>query len=1848
MVQKLNAVCENLNLVTLLQQRATQTPNRCAYIFLIDGEHQECAITYKELDSQASNIATRLQALNMSNKRALLLYPPGLDYIVSFFACLYAGVIAVPVYPPSRHHLHRLKTIIQDSTPSIVLTTDVWHKKMADSALESWRQNELKWLTTDQPNTKNNSVWIPPSITKDSLAFLQYTSGSTGNPKGVMVSHGNLMANQQAIQEAFSHTQDTTVVGWLPFYHDMGLIGNILQPLYLGSPSILMSPLTFLQKPVRWLNTISKYRARTSGGPNFAYELCIQKVTEAEKALIDLSCWTLAFNGSEPVLPSTLARFSDVFGKCGFSRKAFFPCYGLAEATLFVTGKNYSAESETRQANQILVNCGNAFTNHKVCIVDPETRIPCQDGDEGEIWTTGPSVAQGYWNQPETSKEIFQAELVKLQDTKVSANKSTKRKNINTHYVTETFLRTGDLGIMQQSNLFVTGRIKDLIILRGKNYYPHDFEQALEVGVTTLRSGCSAAFSVNRGDEETLIVIAEVKRKKIKPQDAHEILLSMRHCLAEMSDAPIGILALVPPGAVPKTSSGKIQRQACKQAYLAHNLNIIAQSAENATVLPQINNNSQNNAIDYLHDTLHSSTKDQRIQLITSFLQSQLAQTLHIPEANLNPETAILSLGLDSLRAVELKHEVDRLLNQEISLSLFMSDHSIIRLAELLSDKVDLSSTTCTPSIQKHTESQSTAARDHQLAVLSCTQNAIWMVHQLEPQSIAYNLHFALRLHGHLAPETLHLVFDLLLDQHEQLRTRYFTDGNAAAQQAYISKKDRQEYFTVVNATDWSEREIQSDFTQRICQPFDLSSGNVLRITYYCINEDQYSLLLCAHHIAVDLRTCLILLNDLRLILENIKSGQKTDLPNKTTSYQDFSIWQHNYLQSTASDAAWNFWQTQLSGTLPALALPTDFLRPSVPIFRGASHAIQVNQNLTEKIKLLGQQHGATLFMVLLSAYKTLLFRYTSQNDIIVGTAHNGRSQECFANTVGNFINPIALRSFPNSTITFAAYLEQVRDTVLDALSHADFPFSMLVARLQPERGVDHWPIYQTWFGLQQEWSDMNEGLHSLALGEEGEFMKWGNLSIASQAIHEQVENFDLRVMAAENKDGLLFSFKYRSDLFETQTIKRMAEHFQIILESIVTQPSLPLQALQLLSKPEQNKQLIEWNDNKVDFPTAIYLHELFEMQVENKPTQVAVVCKGEELTYTTLNTRANQLAHYLHDQGIMPENVVGLCVERSLDMIIGILGILKTGAAYMPIDPSYPSERIAYMLADSAAAVLLTHENLVKNLPAQETRIISLDHVAKTITSKPKTKLQCIIEPNNLAYVIYTSGSTGKPKGIAVTHSNAIHSTQARVKTYQSPVESFLLLSSFAFDSSVAGIFWTLCQGGCLCLPAPGEEKEPRILGELLSNRKISHLLCLPSFYRLLLDSIPEAQFKGLKVTIVAGEICTRDLVNHHYHLFPEVSLFNEYGPSEGTVWSSVHQTLSAENNRPVPIGKPISNVQIYLLDNYLNPVPIGVTGELYISGTGLARGYLHFPKLTAEQFIPNPFLAYDKQTEQNANTRLYRTGDLARYLSNGDIEYLGRIDQQVKLRGFRIELGEIEAALTQHSQIKEAVVLVNSSAQQLVAYLVTDSLNTSFPSSTNQSNCSSSNPGDEQTIIVTSLYKVKNQQIYLLDNDHLRAFLKERLPDYMVPSEFLLLDSLPYLPNGKVDHKKLTTLGMNISRPNQIPTRPFSSLEKALADIWAEALGTIKPIGIHDNFFDLGGHSLTAIQVMVKLQDEFNLELPVSSIFEASTIAELATLIEQQEISDQDNLMLESLLDEIEQLSDAEIDALLEKPQI
>jgi amino acid adenylation domain-containing protein/non-ribosomal peptide synthase protein (TIGR01720 family) len=1035
---------------------------------------------------------------------------------------------------------------------------------------------------------------------------------------------------------------------------------------------------------------------------------------------------------------------------------------------------------------------------------------------------------------------------------------------------------------------------------------------------------------------------------------------------------------------------------------------------------------------------------------------------------------------------------------------------------------------------------------------LSFAQQRLWFLNELEGANASYNMAAAIRLSGVLQVAALERAIAEIVQRHEVLRTTFKTvDGVAIQSIAPTSTVTLSMVDLQALTADEQSAEVQRLASVEAEKTFDLANDSLLRITLLILREEEYVLLVTIHHIVSDGWSIGIFFREVATLYEAFSTGKPSPLSALPIQYADFAYWQRQWLQGEVLKNGLNYWRQQLAGAPPLLSIPTDRPRPKVQTFRGGIEYFQIDSDLTRKLKTLSRQSHATLFMILLAAFATLLSRYSNQSDIVVGSPIANRNRSEVEPLIGFFVNTLLLRIDLNGNPDFLELLNRTRQVALDGYAHQDVPFERLVDELQPERNLSYNPLFQVMFVLQNT-PDVKLELPGLTITLENE---------------DVAAKFDLTLSIEETEQELIGSWEYNTDLFDAATIKRMVGHFQTLLEAIVANPQQRVSELSLLTATERHTLLVEWNNTQVDYPKHLCIHELFEAQVERTPDAVAVVFEDEQLTYGELNRRANQLAHYLRSLDVGPDILVGICVERSLNMIVGFLGILKAGGAYVPLDPSYPQERLAFMLKDAQVSVLLTQQQLVEKLPEHQASLVCLDSEWETIARQSKEKLVSKVTPEHLAYVIYTSGSTGKPKGVCISHRavNRLVLNTNYVKL--EPSDRIAQASNCSFDAATFEIWGALVHGDQLVGVTKDVALSPKDFATLLQEQGISVLFLTTALFNQLAKEVPSA-FNSVRHLLFGGEAADPRVVKMLLENSPPQQLLHVYGPTESTTFASWHLVKEVPQGvTTIPIGRPLSNTQIYLLDNQMHPVPVGVPGELYIGGDGVARGYLNRPELTAERFIVNPF-------SNEPGAHLYKTGDLARYLSDGNIEFLGRQDDQVKIRGFRIEPGEIEAVLGQHQAVQEVVVMVREDVpgnKRLVAYLAVNQLAT---------------PSMQE----------------------LQHFVKQHLPEYMVPSAFVLLETLPLTPNGKVDRRALPAPDM--SRPELAGglVAARTPIEEVLAGIWADILG-LEQVGIHDNFFELGGDSILSIQIVARA-NQVGLNLTPKQLFGHQTIAELAAV--------------------------------------
>jgi amino acid adenylation domain-containing protein len=1022
---------------------------------------------------------------------------------------------------------------------------------------------------------------------------------------------------------------------------------------------------------------------------------------------------------------------------------------------------------------------------------------------------------------------------------------------------------------------------------------------------------------------------------------------------------------------------------------------------------------------------------------------------------------------------------------------------------------------------------------------------------QLEPESSVYNICRASRLLGDLNAAALDASLNEIISRHETLRTAFRLVDGRPVQVVQPIQNISIEYVDLRAMPD-DERDVEIQRRIKAESPcrFDLSAGLLLRSRLLRAGDQEHVLTLMTHHSASDAWSMGILTHELWTLYKAFSNGKPSPLELLPVQYSDYAVWQRNWLQGDVLDGQLSYWKEKLND-LPILNLPTDRPRAPRQSFNGARVSIALPQALTASLNELSNRIAVTPFMTLLAAFQLLLYRYTGQEDIVVGSPIANRRRPEIEGLIGFFVNTLVMRADLSGNPSFRELLSRVKDTCVAADANQDLPFEKLVQDLQPERDLSRNPLFQVMFVLQNTTSP---------------FSGIPGLRVEPIELEATRSPFDLSLFLRERGEKYIGYIEYNTDLFNRDRIERMVGHFQTLLEAIVADPDQSIATLSILTEAERHQILVEWNDTAADYPKDKCIHELFEAQVERTPDAIALEFEDNQVTYRELNRKANQLAHHLVSLGIGPEKLVGICVERSVEMVVGLLGILKAGGAYLPLDSAYPKERLRFMVEDAQVSAIVTQEKLLDrtqdSAPSTQYSLLCLDRdqnaVEKENTENPKRN----VSSENLAYVIYTSGSAGQPKGVAIEHRNtfALLNWARSVFTFDE-LTGVLASTSICFDLSVFELFVPISWGGKIILV------ENALSLRASDANGITLVNTVPSAMTALLaaGALPDSA----RVVNLAGEPLRPELVNQLYQTGKVEKVYDLYGPSETTTYSTFSRRAV---NGPATIGRPISNTQIYLLDSNLQPVPVGVPGETYIAGAGVARGYLNRPELTAEKFTTDPF-------SSDSNSRLYRTGDLARYLPNGDIEFLGRIDNQVKIRGYRIELGEIEAALNLHPVVKESVVVTyqwdGSSETQLVSYVVQDKASTS-------------------------------------DINELSSYLTTKLPAFMIPPVIVSMEVLPLTPNGKIDRAKLPTPEKLRSELNIAPIGPRSELEELVANNWREIL-QIDNISVHDNFFTLGGHSLLAIQVVSRLQEAFNKEVPLRILFDAPTITELTLVCEK-----------------------------------
>jgi len=1569
-----------------------------------------------------------------------------------------------------------------------------------------------------------------PDIRPEQLAYVLYTSGSTGKPKGVMVEHGNVVAHLQAIEQIAPHRSPLVGSQVASYTFDASVWEIFSNLCYGGSLHIIHHP-----EDVSALADVLLDQHVSSAflPPGILDDLGERlKRRPADVALDRLMV------GVETIPQRTLQRFLDLN-----PGMRIINGYGPTETVVCATYYIFKPMTAPSAATPI----GVALPGYTVRLVDDQLQ-PVAAGEAGEVLIGGGGVGRGYLNDPALTGARFIPDPV---PARVGAALSTDRTTLPPSRL----YRTGDYARqLPDGNLEFIGRMDNQVKIRGYRVETGDVEAAI-LTHPQIKTAVASTVADPAGTKRLVAyVIYESGMAAPSPAELRDFLAG---CLPEYMVPSL----VIPVESVPRTVHGKVDLAALPAPDWS-------QRRLDTPIVPP------------------ATPVEER-------LVSLWSELLGVREISATDN--FFDLGGNSLLAARLLARIEQVFGKPLLLSTLFEIPTLAELAAWIQGIAASASKAGGLQPASQIPAQSSTCR---MVPLSYSQQRLWFLAQLEPGSPAYHNPFALRLRGDLDIQTLHASLNALVSRHAILRTT-FSEQDGVPYQLVASELEIG--LPIIDlcglAADARDQELHRQLSHSIHQPFDLGCGPLIRAALYRLAPQDYLLLVNLHHLVFDAWSKGILLQELQ---EFYAAGFEQDHsllekglgPSLPIQYADYALWEQSGGQAAQFQEQLGFWQKQLGNSsgaaaLPLLNLPVDYPRQPARLKNGEGRVLYLDlpHPLLEKLASLGQQTSATLFMVLFSAFITLLYRYTGQEDLLVGSYVANRSNPETQGMIGSFINPILLRVTSSGRWPFIQLLQHVRHLALAAYDHQELPLELLTAALkidQHKSSPSPFAVAFNFLDFPVPQLDM-PGLHA------ADFF----LDVGSQVCDMHVE--DLLVEVVPGGDGLLVKFQYKASLFEQVTISRWMAHFRRLLEDICEDPHQTLVGLPLLSPDEQRTILTQWNATYTSYPRDLCVCQLFESQVQKTPASIAVCSGKNSLTYQDLNERANQLARYLRTLGVGPGMLVGICAERSLEMAVAILGVLKAGGAYLPLDPAYPKERLEFVLRDAQVPIVLAMGRFPVAESMDDRHWLHLNDILELASQYSCENLALPIQPDDLVYVIYTSGSTGRPKGVLVRHQALVNHNLAIAGAYGLQLEDRVLqFASFSFDVAAEEIFPSWLHGASLVLFPGLQAVSIAEFARFLEDEQITVLNLPASYWRAWMEELERAGSPlpgSLRLVVVGSEtIFSTDLAAWRKLAGPHVRWLNAYGTSEATITSIIYEPPSELESRrhfTVPVGRPISNTQVYILDSSQNPLPVGVPGELFLGGDGLARGYLNQPELTAECFIPNPFSPGSSASMLPG--RLYRTGDLARYLPDGNIELLGRTDDQVKIRGFRVELNEVEFVILGHPAIKQAAVMVSEDPAwggwvgdpRLAAYLV-------------------SQPG-----VALSVHE-------------LRLFLKSRLPDYMLPAAFVFLDALPVLPNGKVDRKALPAPDRSGLAEQETYLPPRTPLEEALARTEAQVLG-IGRVGIEDNFFELGGHSLLAARLMAELEREFGQRLPLVTVFENPTVARLAEALEKQGWSQQ-----------------------------
>lgn len=1665
------------NLIGLLEERSRRDG---VGITFIETGGTERFLSYRELYTLAGKGLSCLQHAGMrAGDELVFQLPDNRSMVIAFWACVLGGIIPVPL-TVSHHDEHKKKLL--HVWPLLnnprLLHADVGSENLPGASFMHIHEEEL--LTASGRGT------IHPAG-GDDIAFIQFSSGSTGDPKGVVLTHRNLLTNMRAIADAAGYRDTDSTLSWMPLTHDMGLIGFHLNPLLSGMNQYLMPAALFVRRPGLWLSKASQHKVTILSSPNFGYDYVLRNTDSATRAQWDLSAVRILYNGAEPISLKLCTRFADALKAYGLNRHSLRPVYGLAEASLAVTmsqvgtgilstsvdryalrpGDSVRMAVDARDAID-LVSVGTPVNACRLRIAGEED-MPLAEEIVGHIQIRGDNVTDGYYNNGTATARGRTA---------------------------DGWVRTGDLGFIKGGNLYVTGRAKDMLILNGQNYYPADLESiALEIeGIQLNKIAFGGQYNDALQREEALAFVQH------RGHLAEFLPLSRQIRALLDARVGIGIDKVIPVKDIPRTTSGKLQRFVLLERY-------------------------RRGEFDGVIRELEDSQRDSQevIPAVASSIENRLRALWLRVFGNAGED--LVYAGVSSLKTAQLGMLIWKEFQVELPAGLLYERRNLKEIAAAIGEAGHTAYASLTAA---------TAADRQSYYPLSPAQQSIYHSFRWEKETTAYQVAAAFRLEGELYSDRLQECLRQLVSRHEQLRASFHEkDGSV-----YRVHEQVDPVLLLRNGD-------KQDVDQRTPIPLDPGIAPLFRAELLRISDREAYLYLDFHHLITDGISVGLFMEELM----QLYSGHP--LPPPALQYNDFVRWQTEQLGTAKLYAQREYWRAQLQGPLPVLEMPLDFPRPPLFSTEGARIAGHFGEELSQDLRRLAREHECSLHVVLLSLYAVLLSKYSGQEELLIGIPVSLRRHPDLMALQGMLVNNLVIRSHPSGELTFAGLLHLHKTVLEEALENRDLPFDELLRELGLQRDTGRNPLFDTMFVYQ-----------NMDMPVSGD----ARLSISRYPCDPRTAKYDLTLEVFEEPGPMAYQIEYSTSLFKKETIVRLAGHLETLARSVAADPHNYLRSLSLLDSREYHAAMVSFNATRCDHWGEQTLYPLFLAQAARTPGRVALRFGEEEIGYAALAEKVAAMAAMLRDKGCGKDMPVGLFIPPSPALIIALLAVLKAGGCYLPLGTDLPEEKCRALIRHSRCRLIITARSHAHQLPAGlvDSPEIVLADLTGWESEQSQEALSATVPPapGDLAYVLYTSGTTGNPKGVMIEHRSLVNYIRWAAARYVGDEQvCFPLFTPVSFDLTVTSVFVPLVTGGTLII-YPDNGPELLIDTVIADNR--SHLIKLtPSHLKVLLESKRlDAAGTRIRKLIVGGErLDTRLAEAVHARFNGNIEIFNEYGPTEATVGCMIHLFESGSGVPGVPIGVPADNVRIYLLDKYLAPVPQGVHGELYIAGACLARGYLYNEALTEQQFIADPFVPGE---------RMYKTGDLARRLPSGELDYIGRMDHQIKINGYRIELAEIESAMAGHPSVDEVVATVKTNQlgeRRIYAYFTTAAASGPTP-----------------------------------DTRDWRDYLSTRLPHYMIPAAFTPVGRIPLTRNGKIDAEQLPLPVADVG--SRMAIVPRNDLEAALLKAWKKVLGDA--VTMEDNFFESGGDSIKAFQIAARLGEE-GVSISVKDILTYHSIAQL-----------------------------------------